>query len=483
MKGISATTDDVPDTIACDTTRQIIEVPSGATGGDSSSPYLAAAEVVGINGLIMTYNWLFRPDEGFSHVTINTIQRNLTHKHWWWDMDYFRTNTLEHPLHGSFFYSAARSNGMTIAESSLYTAAGSWMWEFIGESEMPSINDMAYTIAGGITIGEPLHRISNHVLDNSKRGIERVGREVLATILNPVQGINRLLRGDMWKVRHVESHLSSRHTPLFSDISLGYRSLSAHGLQRINTACLSWHTQYGDWAGENHGAFDYFDLSVTAAIGNQQSLISKALIDVQLYSYPLTDKPQNKVVVGLYNHFDYHCALPNKGTEEERERHPLVYSEVAAIGPSVAYRLGNRTRFEQQLSLSAIPMGAVPITDVSHSDSRGYSFGSGYGARLNTRLTIREWLHLHGDSQMSQLFTWDGFYDDSGHRHTGEASIQGERGNTVTVILSPTIELCPFHHWSIQWGGNYFHHHFNHRYHPHRSLRAWEWQTGVSWWF
>ena len=93
--------------------------------------------------------------------------------------------------------------------------------------------------------------------------------------------------------------------------------------------------------GDSHGLFDYFDLNVTANIGNHQSPVSLAQVDAQLYSHILQDKPLRKVMFGIYNHFDYFCALPYyNGNEEERERNPFVYSEVAAVGPSFAYRLG-----------------------------------------------------------------------------------------------------------------------------------------------
>ena len=175
--------EDVQDTIVFDSISKTMEVPSGAVGEASSHPYLAAAGVAGINGLIMTYNWLFRRDEGFSHVTINTVQRNLTHKHWWWDEDYFRTNALEHPFHGSLFYLTARVGGMSVAESSLYTVGGSWMWEMVGESEMPSINDMVYTIAGGIALGEPLYRVASYLI--SRRPVLNVPRLTSSSLRLP----------------------------------------------------------------------------------------------------------------------------------------------------------------------------------------------------------------------------------------------------------------------------------------------------------
>lgn len=411
----------------------------------------SALEITAINAALVAHNRLLRSDDAFSHITFSDIRRNLTHRHWWWDQDYFHTNTIEHPLHGALFYTTARANGLSVGTSSLLTLGGSWMWEMLCEAEKPSVNDMVYTTLGGITIGETLYRTTTRLLG--------------------------ALGAKRWKGRD--------DTPFRTSLTAGVRTFSAMG-QTVTTPCLTWQAAYGDPLDVEGatGPFDRFDLLATLVFGHHQSVASQVSINSQLVSWQVADEPLRKVTAGLYSHFDYRYALPHHHLPKgQRERKPYVYSEVGAIGPGVAYRLGHRTRWEQQLCVSAIAMGAVPAL-TQHEGSRGYSFGSGYGARLRTRAAIGQWLSMGTDVGWSQLFTWDGFYaDDSSRSRDVPPSIQGEAGNAVTLIVDPSVEVRLLPHVALHGQGRFSHFHFNHRHHPHTSARASEWQLGVKYTF
>lgn len=422
-------------------------------------PWRAAGEIVLLNGAVVGYNILLRSNEIFSKITMNDIKRNVTHGYWWWDSDYIHTNTFEHPVHGAIYYNIARLNGMSIAESSLYTLGGSWMWEIFCESEQPSINDMVYTTFGGISLGEPLYRTGMRVYN------------------------------DLFRRRSVPRDT----TPFELAVSAGYRSYSPHQQPKVNTGYLTLASTYGDMMDDANGLFDYFRLKGTAVFGSHQLLPASAKVMAQLYSHPLVDEPLRKVVWGVYNHYDYNVVYPYTDlSENERKTHSYAYSEVGVFGPAVAYRLGDRSRFEQQLHLTGIAMGTTPtMTQHEKDKQRGYSFGSGWGAKLFTNATLGNTLKASVDVECSQLFTWDGFYDDdSSRRRTSTPSIQGEAGNAVTLVVTPSVTIAPFsameHHasalsrLSLEAQGRFFHSHFNYKYHPHTSTHAWEWQVGAK---
>ena len=409
--------------------------------------WLAGMEVVGFNAALVGVNLILNRSENWSHISMNTIEHNITHKYWAWDQDDLGVNAFRHPVHGSIFYLIARANGMSIAESSLYTLGGTWMWEIFCESEEPSINDMVYTSIGGITIGETLWRSGKCLIDMVKKGRQK-----------------------------------KPSAPFTTSLTLGFRGFDSHNNPSVRTAFATWDATYGDLFDETkRGPFDYFDISGTLVFGQSQRIVSQTRIDNQLWSIPITDDSRKKVVAGIYNHFDYfhvtpYYELPNK----ESYKRPFCYSEVGAIGPGIAYRLGEHTSWEQQLYVNGIIMGATP-TDLYHPSSRGYSFGSGYGARLYSTLTVGDWLRMGVRAQCSHLFTWDGFYeDDTSRTRDGDPSIQGETGNALTAIVAPTVELKLMKHLSLQGSGQFMHSHFNYKYHPHTSTHAWEWQVGVK---
>ena len=410
-------------------------------------PWLAGMEIVGFNVGMVGYNLIFNKDLTWSHISMNTIGHNITHKYWSWDHDSHEMNAFRHPIHGSLYYLIARANGMSVGESSLYTLGGTWMWEIFCEAEEPSINDMVYTTVGGITIGEPLWRSAKCLLGL----VKKKGRK-------------------------------KSYEPFTTSLSAGYRNFEMHGAKTIRDAYITWEATYGDLFDETkRGLFDYFDISGTIAPKQEKDMVSQMRVDHQLWSWPLANESTKKLVAGIYNHFDFINLMPIKAAQEENKLPDAYsYSEVGAIGPGVAYRLGQRVSWEQQLYVNGIMMGATPC-DMFHSGSSGYSFGSGYGVRLYSTLSVGNWLRVGVRAQCSHLFTWDGFYDDDKSRtRDGEASIQGEEGNALTAILAPSIEWRPLKHFALVGNGQFMHTHLNYKYHPHASIHAWEWQVGVK---
>lgn len=410
-------------------------------------PWLAGLEIVGFNTAMVGFNRIFNKDEPWSYVTINTIKHNITHKYWAWDQDDLGMNAFRHPVHGMLYYLVSRANGMSFAESSLYTLGGSWMWEIFCEDEEPSINDMVYTTIGGITVGETLWRCGKCLINMVKKGGQR-----------------------------------KMSVPFSTSLLIGFRSFKGHGTNALCDIYITWDAKYGDlFDSEKSGPFDNFDISGTIVTGQKTRLVSQARIDNQLWSRSITDEPQKKMVAGIYNHFDFIRVTPlEKSQKESHVPTSFSYSEVGAIGPGIAYRVGRHTLWEQQLYVNGIMMGATTEFDY-HKDSRGYSFGSGYGARLYSSLTVGEWLRMGVRAQCSHLFTWDGFYEDEPSRtRIGRSSIQGETGNALTAIVAPTVEVRLMKYLSLQGSGQFMHTHLNYKYHPHTSTHAWEWQMGVK---
>ena len=407
-------------------------------------PWLAGLEIIGFNVALVGLDRLLFKDRVWIQINMEQIKQNLTHSYWCWDQDDLGVNALRHPIHGSLFYLIARANNMSIGESSLYTLGGSWMWEMFCEAEKPSINDMVYTTVGGITIGETLWRSGKSIIGMLKK-----------------------------------DHQGRQSFPFTTSLTAGYRNFEGYNTKAVHTAFLTWEATYGDMFDvTKHGPFDNFDISGTLVLGDDQRYVSEARIDHQIVSKPVVDEPKKKVVMGLYNHFDFIFASP---LETLKKHVPTSYSytEVGAIGPGIAYRLGEHTRWEQQLYVNGIMMGAVPEYNY-HSESRGYSFGSGYGARLYSKLSIGSWLRMGVRAQFSHLFTWDGFYEDDSSKSKSPDMIQGEQGNALTAIVAPTIEVQPFKHFALQCSGRFMHTHLNYAYHPHSSTHAWEWQVGAK---
>ena len=74
------------------------------------------------------------------------------------------TNNVLHPLAGSAYYGFSRANGLSVPAASLFTFAGSAIWEGTLEwREKVSINDMVATTVGGIAAGEFFVQLASYL--------------------------------------------------------------------------------------------------------------------------------------------------------------------------------------------------------------------------------------------------------------------------------------------------------------------------------
>ncbi|UCF63562.1 MAG: DUF3943 domain-containing protein [bacterium] len=167
---------------------------------------LAIAEVMASNFVAWAGARYLREDNYSFLISWQSVEDNLRHG-LEWDPNNFGTNFLNHPYQGSTYFNAARTNGMSFWESTPFTFAGSYMWEVFMEREYPAYNDLVTTTWGGVALGEILFRFSENVLDDRARGGSRVWRETAGFLLNPVGGVNRIIKGDMFTTRSSVNHI------------------------------------------------------------------------------------------------------------------------------------------------------------------------------------------------------------------------------------------------------------------------------------
>jgi hypothetical protein len=181
-------------------------------------------------------------------VNFRSLGRNLNPGNWNWDDGNFPTNQFAHPYHGSISFNAYRSNGYSFWQSVPAAFIGSYVWETAGESLDFSINDFINTSYGGVIIGEVSHRFADRLVNQRSTGIKRQANEVLAFIINPANGLNRLLDGK-W------GRLGSRTTQtdtsrIAAEVDIGIRRIS--GNREINPfrwyghVKITYGTPYGD---------------------------------------------------------------------------------------------------------------------------------------------------------------------------------------------------------------------------------------------
>ena len=139
--------------------------------------------LVGISGMLVAngviHAWdRFGSRSGWAQVYWDDIKDPLG-REIRYDTDWYWTNFILHPYQGGLYYMAARNANLNFAESLAVTACGSLVWEFLCETNDPSINDMWYSGFAGAIFGEMFHRL----------GLEAQGRnhKVLSIVANPMR--------------------------------------------------------------------------------------------------------------------------------------------------------------------------------------------------------------------------------------------------------------------------------------------------------
>ena len=441
----------------------------------------ALAEVTAINvGVQLFDRWALNSD--FAQTTLRSLRHNFTDG-MVWDNDFFITNMFAHPYHGNLYFNAARTNGLSFWESAPYSLLGSAMWEFLGETEPPAINDIIATTCGGMAIGEMTHRLSHTILDDRDHGWRRFWREAAAAIINPIQGIHRIVSGDAWRVRsdHYRYH-DFHEIPVDVSFSVGWRYLADDGalFHGVHAPYVNMTLTYGTSVdGDKHTTpYDFFDLETNAAFGGGQPMVNTLSIVGRLWSTPILDKKDMAGEFGIYQHFNYYDAKP---IEDGSELTPYRISEAAGFGPGFIVSLpqmGAISKLEQRVFLSGILLGGTK-SDFFNVIERDYNMGSGFSVKSKTQIDFGKFGRFILNAKYFRLYTWKGYEDidlnayASGEKDLHYLNVQGDNSNAALLVINPIIEFHLARQWSINLSTTYYWRrtHYNYYYDKDLILR------------
>ena len=451
-------------------------------------PWWALAEVTGINvGVQLFDRYVTRED--FAQTTLRTIRQNFE-RGMVWDNDYFHMNMFMHPYHGNLYFNAARTNGLTYWESAPYALFGSAMWEFFGEADPPAINDIFATTCGGMAIGEMTHRLSRTVLDDRARGFRRFLREAAAAIINPIQGLHRIISGDAWRVKssHYRYH-DFRQIPLDASVSIGWRYLADDGalFRGVHAPFVNLTLAYGTSVdGESHRTpYDFFDIEANIAFGGGQPLVNTLSIVGRLWSTPILDKKDMAGEFGIYQHYNYYNS---KTVEDGSELTPYRLSEVAAFGPGFIVslpKIGALSKMEQRIFVSGIMLGGTK-SDYFNVIERDYNMGSGFSVKSKTQLDFGRTARFVLNTKFFRLYTWKGYKKedlDNGFANIPDLrylNVQGDRSHASLFVINPLMEMHMAKQWSITLSGAFYVRSTHYDFYDNVKAKTFETKVGVT---
>ncbi|MGB4705265.1 MAG: DUF3943 domain-containing protein [Candidatus Saccharicenans sp.] len=220
--------------------------------GDSISPLLPVTEFNRLKGIrprwgraglelavLMSYSqaryWIrysrFIEDWQFRLTWADQRRRFFTTEALRFDSNAFYLNWT-HAFAGMLYYEFARTNNLSLWQSSIFSIGGSLYWEYIVEwREIISINDNIMTAIGGISLGEAWYQLGRY-LYNSPNAVGR-----FLSWLNPYLKFNDWLdRKKPLSAFHHNYNLSAQDVYLF----LGYRRSPVSANPTVNTGNLAF---------------------------------------------------------------------------------------------------------------------------------------------------------------------------------------------------------------------------------------------------
>lgn len=444
-------------------------------------PWKAALQTFGINVGVWAFD-RFVLNADFARISPATISHNIRNG-FVWDNDKFSTNLFAHPYHGSLYYNTARSNGLSFWQSAPYAFAGSLMWETTCEIEPPAINDFIATSIGGVCIGEVTHRLSSLVYDDRTTGFARFFREFIATAICPIRGLNRILSGDAWRVRHsyYKYHDYSRLPVAFS-ASAGMRYLADRNslFRGESNPYVTFDVVYGDaFSTTANAPYDYFTAEVTFGLSSNQPLVSSVHLLGRLWGRELDLGNNLEAQFGLFQHFNYYDSQPVKdGTSLV----PYRISEAAAIGPGIIYRFprtGNLRSLEQSLFVDAILLGGS-LSDHYNIIDRDYNMGSGYSAKVRTTMDFGKTGAFSLNTAYYAIFTWKGYEGkDLAATDPLYLNAQGDRSRAQLLVVSTRFLFSLSSRVGLDLSSSFYLRHTRYKYHDNVLSRTFTTSIGL----
>ncbi len=371
----------------------------------------------------------FITKDPYSYISFQNFLDHQRLSAWDWDDNQFTTNQIDHPFHGQIYFNAFRSNGYNFYQSSLATVAGSYIWETAGETQHPSINDLVNTTFGGILLGEMMHRVSRNILARSRHGHNRIGNEIVATLVNPVSGLNRWLDGKWGK--KVDDYFVVDSSIISAEVDAGIRRFDAKDGDFLNKGKNAFYGRlrfkYSNGDHNYKRPFDQF--SVNLELGNgDSSFINAVNVHALLYGAKFFKSQRGNHYGTLNAHYDfYNNDAFFYGAQS------LNYNWLSEF----RYKKGNRLNLS--VGAGAVVLAAVPDPYLLYGASRNYNYGPGASYRFKGELMLLNTFLLSADYNGGVFFT-----------------ISGTDSYYVLHGLNVEGSLRLYKRWSINLSSGYF---------------------------
>lgn len=376
------------------------------------------AKAAGFLVLMEVLPWTFDKfikNADYAQISFKTVGHNLNPGSWAFDNDPFGTNQFGHPYHGSYFFSAFRANGYTFWEAAPAAFVGSYIWETAAENQAPSPNDFVNTSFGGIVLGEMTYRLSNRIINNRARGFKRQVSEVLGFVVNPMNGLSRLLDGRWGRV--AANPVSRDSTKISAEFDAGLRRIEGS-----NNGKPGWYGHAKFLYGNSYENYKepFSNIYINTEFGKDDS--SKVNI-ISVYGSLIGWK------IGSNNHYQQVGVL-SANYDYIRNRSFFYSGQSVKFNLFTNFNLSSKVKVNTSVGVGPIILAAVP--DPYFYKGRNYDYGSGLSYSGTGGISFADKLFMTVNYRGGWLKTVDGNSSHSFlHTVSGELSYMFVKGLSI----------------------------------------------------
>ena len=436
-------------------------------------------ESLAINFGVWGYDHFIR-NEGWADVDIHNIRHNLKCT-WVLDHDSYSGNQFSHPFHGSIFYNAARYHGHTYYESALYPLIGSCVWEYFCETNEPSYNDFLSTGIGGSALGEATYRVSDIVYDNTKRGFNRVIRELVGGLLNPARGFHRMFSGEMFRVSHDTRGKRVSPEPFSLDVGVGYRHIKEmrHERREKHIPYIDFLLTYGEhFDGKTrHKPYDFFRLYAQLNLSGDDPTFSDIDLRGRILSHQFSSPCGWRFDTGLYQVYKYVDNYGVNGKTKSRMKAGdfSFVNEACSFGWGFyAEKESRKISFSNDFMADAVAFGG---TMADHFTPRTYNFASGLSIRNEMRFCINNRIVVGDEFYFARMYMFKG--SKTGDPDDYNRWYWGDKGNTSIFRNKAYLHLFLNNVLKLNAEHTLFYRRANYEVYPSHHGKSYELRLGL----
>ena len=309
-----------------------------------------------------------------------------------YDRDWYWTNFVLHPYQGSIYYMVSRGSNLTFYESFGVTLLGSAFWEYLCETNAPSINDMYYTSVGSFAVGEMLYRLSLNADELS---------EILGYFVNPTRCWTQLWtrQNPQGTTRNIHElslafglGAGATYSNIINNPGISYPESEKYPVIFTPAISIVYNDPYGH---DSNEPYSQFEMDISASVGKSSGeasdcqftdLEKKIMYDIRILSNgmlfarapQLSENTDTTIGMVLEYEFDWHH-----------------FYELSSLGPGLAIKQRlrlNEANFEWQLHGACNILGTTdyyyyrrPIVQRISNSGRNYNYTLGPMAIFKAR--------------------------------------------------------------------------------------------------